>query len=720
MEVRIMFWSKKTMLKDKDVRRSHRRVAGAKFPISFWLEKGGKEMKNIVLACVVAFAFCPMVMASDIAFYVGGYDLGWYGDEQFGHVETIIAETGHLFKDIQQFDDTQFDVFGAWVDERTNDGTMDIIWLNGYLPSVLYPYVNLEPDGSRAEEWLDGGNMIINVGDWFAYVSYETGSRQPPNGPMGVVNILDLSEIGVTHNSGVIVMGNGTQLTVTSTGKEYLPSLNDPARTDRPVILSAVQAPWEVAAIFASSGGTDDAAVEAQADPVVIHNTETGGYVAFINQAWGGPAGWIDDRGLTCAEFIGNWVNSVIGLGDPPLARRPNPRDGAQYETTWASLAWTTGDFAVSHDVYMSDNFDDVNDGAAAAFQGNQVLPFFTVGFPGFPYPDGLVPGTTYYWRIDEVDDADPNSPWKGDVWSFWIPPNEAYAPSPSDGEQYVVPVVTLNWTEGLDAKLHTVYFGDNFDEVNNASGGVSQSETTFTPEALEIDKTYYWRVDEFDAINTYRGDVWSFNTLPVMTIDDPNLIGWWKFDEGNGGTVIDYSGYGNHGKFGGDPWRVEGIIDGALVLDGDDYVTIDGVVDDITSTNITLSIWIKSMQNSQGDVFAANDSASSHPLEFYIEDRYPGRYDGSDIIYTAAPLVVDAQWHMMTYVREGNTCYIYVDGIQVATDSASFDLSAVTRWSIGQEWDGSTPSNFYFGLVDDARFYNTSLSAEEIAALAQ
>ena len=33
-----------------------------------------------------------------------------------------------------------------------------------------------------------------------------------------------------------------------------------------------------------------------------------------------------------------------------------------------------------------------------------------------FAYPDGLAPGTTYYWRIDEFNNADPNSPWKGPV----------------------------------------------------------------------------------------------------------------------------------------------------------------------------------------------------------------------------------------------------------------------------------------------------------------
>lgn len=46
-------------------------------------------------------------------------------------------------------------------------------------------------------------------------------------------------------------------------------------------------------------------------------------------------------------------------------------------------------------------------------------MEFFIAGFSGYSYPDGLVNGTTYYWRIDEVNDADPNSPWKGKVWSF-------------------------------------------------------------------------------------------------------------------------------------------------------------------------------------------------------------------------------------------------------------------------------------------------------------
>jgi len=196
-----------------------------------------------------------------------------------------------------------------------------------------------------------------------------------------------------------------------------------------------------------------------------------------------------------------------------PYALGPVPKDTALHEDTWVNLSWRAGDFAVSHDVYLGDNYDDVNDGAESTFRGNQADTFYVAGFPGFPYPDGLVPGTTYYWRIDEVNDTEPNSPWKGDVWSFSIPPKTAYFPEPADGAEFVDTGVQLSWTGGFGAKLHTVFFGDNFDDVSNAAEGIPQGTTTYPPGTLKTGKTYYWRVDEFDIIDTYKGEVWSFTT---------------------------------------------------------------------------------------------------------------------------------------------------------------------------------------------------------------
>jgi hypothetical protein len=201
------------------------------------------------------------------------------------------------------------------------------------------------------------------------------------------------------------------------------------------------------------------------------------------------------------------------GGGGYPYALAPSPVDGALHTQTWATLTWAPGDFAVSHDVYLGDNFDDVNDGLGDTFVGNQTATMLVAGFPGFPVPGGLVPGTTYYWRIDEVNDADPNSPWKGSIWSFSIPPKTAYNPDPADGAEFVDPNAIFTWTPGYGSKLHTVYLGDNYDDVGNAAGGMPLGTSSYDPDTLEPEKVLYWRVDEFDGIETHEGDIWAFTT---------------------------------------------------------------------------------------------------------------------------------------------------------------------------------------------------------------
>ena len=205
-----------------------------------------------------------------------------------------------------------------------------------------------------------------------------------------------------------------------------------------------------------------------------------------------------------------------------PYALGPSPADGALYADTWATISWRPGDYAVSHDVYLGETFEDVNNGTADTFLGNQNLEYFVVGFPGYPYPDGLVPGTTYYWRIDEVNEADPNSPWKGNVWSFSIPPKTAYYPEPTDGAEFIDLDVQLQWTAGFGTKLHYIVFGEDYDQVSNATMGIPNGTPKYNPGPLKLAKTYYWRVDEFDGVETYTGEVWSFTTLGAASGPDP------------------------------------------------------------------------------------------------------------------------------------------------------------------------------------------------------
>jgi len=134
------------------------------------------------------------------------------------------------------------------------------------------------------------------------------------------------------------------------------------------------------------------------------------------------------------------------GTGVLASAHLPRPADGDMVDTRSVALKWKKGAYAVSHNVYVGTNFEDVDSGTGGTFVRNVQTEYQSVGLPGTPFAEGLQPGTIYYWRIDEVSDTHPDSPWKGQVWSFWLPPKEAYDPDPSGGVEYVMPDVVLSW----------------------------------------------------------------------------------------------------------------------------------------------------------------------------------------------------------------------------------------------------------------------------------
>jgi len=234
-----------------------------------------------------------------------------------------------------------------------------------------------------------------------------------------------------------------------------------------------------------------------------------------LTVAWGGP---VIGAGPVIIE--GKYLSPIIRPIDM-LPRDPIPADGAVIWETWASMEWYPGVSAVSHDVFFGENLADVEAGTGDTLIGNQTESNFLVGFAENPYPEGLIPGTTYYWRINEVNDADPESPWVGPVWSFSVAPQTSWNPEPADGAESVVMDSRLTWTAGFGAKLHFIAFGDDYDTVLN-SPGTLYGLTSYNPGPLELAKTYYWRVDEFDGVNTYKGEVWSFTTEGAVYGPDP------------------------------------------------------------------------------------------------------------------------------------------------------------------------------------------------------
>jgi hypothetical protein len=222
-----------------------------------------------------------------------------------------------------------------------------------------------------------------------------------------------------------------------------------------------------------------------------------------------------------------NAVAYMTGGIERLTAYGPDPKNGSQVLETWDTLSWNAGDKAVSHDVYIGTDLAAVQAGDQSVFYASQTGTFVVAGIDGFAIPDGLVPGTTYYWRVDEVNPAEPNSPWIGDVWSFTVPPKIAYDPQPADGMALVPTDVDLTWTAGMNAVLHYVYFGTDADQVANDTGAAAVGVASFDPGDLQLDTTYYWRVDESDGFETQKGDVWSFTTAPAGLVGELELERW-------------------------------------------------------------------------------------------------------------------------------------------------------------------------------------------------
>ena len=104
--------------------------------------------------------------------------------------------------------------------------------------------------------------------------------------------------------------------------------------------------------------------------------------------------------------------------------------------------------------------------------------------------------------------------------WSF----NNAREPNPSDGEIDVPRDLVLNWMPGGSTALingHTVYFSENFDDVKDGIGGITQSTNSYAvPNRLDFETTYYWRVDEVNDVkpeSPWIGTVWSFTAEPFV-----------------------------------------------------------------------------------------------------------------------------------------------------------------------------------------------------------
>jgi hypothetical protein len=113
----------------------------------------------------------------------------------------------------------------------------------------------------------------------------------------------------------------------------------------------------------------------------------------------------VDEVDAAGNKYTGKvWSFTVM----PIEANTPSPSSGVANAPLTLTLGWKAGQSAMSHNVYLGTDEVAVTAGEAA-FVANVAETKYT--------PANLLPATTYYWRVDEVDAAGIKIP--GDVWSF-------------------------------------------------------------------------------------------------------------------------------------------------------------------------------------------------------------------------------------------------------------------------------------------------------------
>jgi hypothetical protein len=99
-----------------------------------------------------------------------------------------------------------------------------------------------------------------------------------------------------------------------------------------------------------------------------------------------------------------------------------------------------------------------------------------------------------------------------------------AWGPDPYDGQADVARDANLVWRPGDYAAQHKAYFGMSWEDVNSMSdpcATTTPGNENYNPGILELETSYYWRIDEVNGPNTWKGPVWSFTVADFLILDD-------------------------------------------------------------------------------------------------------------------------------------------------------------------------------------------------------
>jgi hypothetical protein len=236
----------------------------------------------------------------------------------------------------------------------------------------------------------------------------------------------------------------------------------------------------------------------ATAKPTYAANTTidfAGAVARFVrltaNSTWGG----MGQYGLSEVRF----------LYIPTHARMPEPADGATDVSVNTALGWRAGREAAVHNINFGTDASAVMDGTALLDSTSENRYAM----------EALDFGTTYYWKVDEVNEAMSPALWEGALWSFVtqeyfvVDDFEGYTDNVDAGETIYQTWID-GWTNGTGSIVG--YMDAPFAERKIVHGGKQSMPLAYdnagSPFYSEVYRTWTtaqdWTVGAADTLTLY------------------------------------------------------------------------------------------------------------------------------------------------------------------------------------------------------------------------
>ncbi len=159
----------------------------------------------------------------------------------------------------------------------------------------------------------------------------------------------------------------------------------------------------------------------------------------------------------------------------------------------------------------------------------------------------------------------------------------------------------------------------------------------------------------------------------------------------------------------------------GNFTKSNSNWVNCNSVIPGLKNEDRSIFGWLKKSTTVSGSsqaLVGINTSGTSTVTNLLIATSEKlAIYDGANWRY-ATTTITDGNWHFVgyTYDNTSNVTKMYVDGVleKTFTNSQHID-SDNDRISLGQEFDGSTASNFLEGIFTQVSMWSTVLNSVEI-----